>query len=99
MKRNLIAVTIIVAVIIIFNFGYNFYKEQSFKNKTNNYIDYYKKLIENCKLKDSQNCCISSVQYMEKGNYKLYTNLGCSKGFQENMLLCIDSYKWCEPIK
>ncbi len=99
MKKILIVIITIFGAIILFGFGYDFYKDWALKNKINNYSDYYKQLIEGCKSKNNQSCCISSVQYMQNGNFKLAPKSGCPEGFQKDMLKCIDSYKWCRPIK
>ena len=61
--------------------------------------DYYKELAKECKKTDGFGCCITSVNAMEAGGYKLVPKEGCQQGFQENMFKCIQSYKWCEPIE
>lgn len=62
-------------------------------------VDYYKELAKKCEEKGGFTCCISSVNAMEEGGYELEPETGCPHGFQVNMLRCVDSYKWCEPIK
>ncbi len=99
MKKILIIITIILGTIILFGFSYDFYKDWSLKNEINNYPDYYKRLAENCKSKSGQSCCVSSVRNMLNGNFKLAPESECPKSFQKNMLKCVGSYKWCEPIK
>lgn len=99
MKKVLIVIAIIFGAIILFGFGYDFYKDWSLKNEINSYPDYYKQLAEDCKSKGSQGCCMASVQNMMSGNYKLSPDSGCPDDYQGNMLKCIDSYKWCEPIE
>lgn len=60
---------------------------------------YYQELASRCRESASANCCIASVEAMKAGNYTLAPETGCPEGFQGNMLRCIDSLKWCEPIK
>ena len=60
---------------------------------------YYKELTKECPQKGGYGCCIASVRQMENGNHKLSENNTCEDGFRLNMLKCIDSYKWCEPMK
>jgi len=96
MKKVLIVIAIIFGAIILFGFGHDLYKDWSLKKEIDSYPDYYKQLAENCK---SKGCCMSSVRNMLQGNYRLSPESGCPKGFQENQLMCIDSYKWCEPIE
>jgi len=59
---------------------------------------YYTTLHEECLQKDSQSCCLSSVDAMEMGGYELMPMTGCVDGFGQNMLKCIDSLIWCEPV-
>lgn len=99
MKKVLIIIIIIFGTIILFGFGYDFYKDWLLKNEISNYQGYYKQLAENCKSKGSQGCCMSSVRNMLNGNFKLSPESGCPKGYHGNMLKCVDSYKWCEPIE
>lgn len=73
-------------------------------NTTSNNINYYENLKKDCENKNSSNCCISSVDAMESGKYELaktdkHWNDYCEQWFQKNLLRCIDSYTWCEPIK
>jgi len=98
-KKVLIIIAIIFGTIILIEFGYNLYKDWSLKKEINSYLDYYKQLVEECKSKGNQGCCMASVQTMMSGNYKLLPEVGCPDGYQANKLRCIDSYKWCEPIE
>lgn len=61
--------------------------------------DYYRNLAKECESRASYSCCISSVNYMADGNYTLEPETGCPEGYQRNMLRCIDTFKWCEPVK
>ncbi len=99
MKKIIVVIVIIFGIIILSGLGYDFYKDWSLKNEINSYSDYYRQLAEDCKSKGFPGCCMSSVQYMQSGNFELSPEIGCHGGFQGNMLKCIDSYKWCEPIE
>lgn len=61
--------------------------------------NYYNRLTKECKNKGSENCCLASVKAMKAGNYTLVPEQGCPAGYQPNMMKCIDSYTWCEPIE
>jgi len=55
---------------------------------------YYQKLADKCQ---ESNCCLSSLDSLIAGHYALAPENGtCPKGYRRNMLLCIDSYAWCE---
>ena len=99
MKKIAIIVSIIFGIMILSGVGYYLYKDYSLEKEISNYSDYYKELAEECNLKSSPGCCIASVRRMESGNYKLLPGDGCPEGYQINTLKCIDSYKWCEPMK
>jgi hypothetical protein len=58
--------------------------------------DYYDKLASGCK---NNNCCLASVKTMKQRNYTLAPQEGCPSGYQGNMMLCIDSYRWCQPTQ
>jgi hypothetical protein len=58
--------------------------------------DYYDKLASGCK---NNGCCLASVKAMRKGNYTIAPQEGCPPGHQRNMMRCIDSYRWCEPMR
>jgi len=66
---------------------------------------YYQKLTKDCeKFKKSKSitdydCCLQTVEIMEKGNFKLAPKNGCLDGFQINSLWCSGAYSWCEPMK
>lgn len=99
MKKILIIIAIIFGVIILFGFGYDFYKGRALKNEIGKYPDYYKQLAEDCESKASRSCCIASVQHMLNGSYKLSPESGCPENYQSTMLKCRNSYGWCEPKK
>jgi len=101
-KKVLIIIVIFFGAIILFGVGYDLFKDWSLKKEINSYPDYYKQLAEKCESNSGNigpGCCISSVRDMVIGNYKLEPENGCPEGYQRNMLKCIGSYKWCEPIK
>jgi hypothetical protein len=58
--------------------------------------NYYENLAEKCEEEDD--CCLTSVQTMEEGGYKLWSEAGCPEGQESNIYRCITSYRWCEPI-
>ena len=58
--------------------------------------NYYNLLEEKC---NGDNCCVSSLKTMRANNYKEADKNGkCPVGFFMNMMKCIASYQWCEPI-
>lgn len=64
----------------------------------------YKALAEKCKKASSVGCCMASVRAMEKGKYlldtgKSFKDTTCPSGYQPDMMICIDSYRWCIPVK
>ena len=60
---------------------------------------YYQNLTDNCKsAEENQSCCFASVDAMRAGNYKLAPEGGCPEGYNGNLLECVSSYKWCEPV-
>ena len=60
---------------------------------------YYQGLSKECREKGSFGCCFTSVKRMSAMNSKVMPDEGCQGGFRPNGILCIDSYKWCEPSK
>jgi hypothetical protein len=61
----------------------------------------YKALAKAC---NKSSCCLASVRAMEEGNYlldegKTFKETTCPGGYKPSMMKCIDSYRWCEPIK
>ncbi len=58
---------------------------------------YYLKLEKAC---NGSSCCRASLKGMAISNATLVPKSGiCAKRFHKNMLLCIDSYQWCERDK
>ncbi|MFA6049543.1 MAG: hypothetical protein WC792_06375 [Candidatus Micrarchaeia archaeon] len=60
--------------------------------------DYYGQLKQQCLGKSDYGCCASSVDAMKQGGYLLAGGGSCPAGAAKNMLKCIESYSWCEPI-
>lgn len=98
MKKIIIILSVIIGLIIILVVG-SIYFQSTQKQDISELPDYYKNLTKECESKGSYNCCMSSVNNMADGNYKLASETGCPEEYQPNMLKCIDSFKWCEPIK
>ncbi len=61
--------------------------------------NYYNELANVCKAKQSEGCCLASVEAMKASNYRLVPQEGCPVGYQPNMMQCIDSYRWCQPAE
>ncbi|TSC95541.1 MAG: hypothetical protein Athens101410_495 [Parcubacteria group bacterium Athens1014_10] len=98
MKKITKYVLIVAALIVALIIGLYLYSFFSKKVEVSNFKGYYGELAKQCEQKSSYNCCIASVRAMTNGNYKLSENNTCENGFKPNMLMCIDSFKWCEPI-
>jgi hypothetical protein len=64
--------------------------------QTTKYANYYNNLREICKSKSSQNCCLASVNAMKRTNAKIAPTEGCDIGYRRELLICIDSFVWCE---
>ncbi len=60
--------------------------------------DYYGQLKQQCFGKSDYNCCASSADSMKQGGYSLVPDGGCPAGTAKNMLRCLGSYSWCEPV-
>lgn len=59
---------------------------------------YYEELAKECSGKASTACCMASVKAMAAGGFELAPRGGaCSVGERENMMKCVDSFRWCEP--
>jgi hypothetical protein len=99
MKKVIKILIILVVLFIAFFFAPNVYKYFSRRIEINRFPSYYQNLGNQCLQKSSYGCCIASVRVMRSGNYKLSENGTCGDGFMPNMMKCIDSFKWCEPIK
>lgn len=92
------------AVIIVLILGYYFLWMKSgfidYRSQINEVVSaqkYYDKLANECKTKQSESCCLASVESMRAGNYTLMPQEGCHASYHPNMMLCIDSYRWCQP--
>lgn len=73
---------------------------QNIQNTTTGDVEnYYDKLASDCKSKQSESCCLASVEAMKQGDYTLVPQEGCPAGYQPNMMRCIDSYRWCQPAE
>jgi hypothetical protein len=88
----LLVLTIIVTLLLLL-------KDDSLKSNTpidsNNY---YENLREQCNTTGYYDCCISSVEIMQSEGYLLQEEEGCPEGYQTNMLRCLGTLSWCEPI-
>ncbi len=82
--------------LVVFS-GYIFLSQDP-KANLQEFSEYYRPLAKECESKDSYSCCIASVKNMESGNYSLVQESGCPEGYTQEMLKCIDSYKWCTKI-
>lgn len=99
MKKFIKIILIVAAIITASIIGLNFYRYQKKLAEIKNLPDYYQELAEQCLQKSSYGCCISSVRAMKDGDYRLNENNTCKDGFTLNMMKCVDSFKWCEPIR
>lgn len=64
----------------------------------------YQALAESCKQRGSVNCCMSSLRTMRENNYFPASeddsgNYSCPEGFNRNLIRCIDSFIWCQPVE
>lgn len=104
MKKSLkiiIGIFIIVSVVLIL-FVWNYFSDTRSlptKKEISNLPEYYQNLVKSCDPNLANHCCWETALMMAKYGYKLAENNQCPDGFQENMLKCIGSYVWCEPIK
>jgi len=99
MRKTIKVILIVVALIVAFIIGINLYSYGKKRVEVKSMPDYYQTLAEQCLQKSSYGCCMASVRAMKNGNYKLSENNTCGDGFAPNMMRCIDSFKWCEPVK
>ena len=104
MNRKIIF--ILLGAVIILVLGYSFlwmksgfidYRPQT--NEVGSSQNYYDNLANECKSKQSESCCLASVGAMKQGNYTIEPQGGCPVGYQPNMMRCIDSYRWCQPVE
>lgn len=104
MKKSIILS--ILVVVAIFAIGY-FYLSQG-KNLTESRIhpvseegsrnSLYDELVNECKNKEGESCCLASAEAMKINGYTLVPREGCPSGYRSNMMRCVDSYRWCQPI-
>ncbi|PIU98308.1 hypothetical protein COS61_02060 [Candidatus Wolfebacteria bacterium CG03_land_8_20_14_0_80_40_12] len=99
MKKFLKIILIIIAAIVVLILGLIGFGFLQREYQIAKLSDYYQELAKKCKETDSFGCCITSVNIMAGGGHKLAPETGCPEGFQGNMLECISSYVWCEPVK
>jgi len=99
MKKILTISLIVIGLVAVLIIGSNNLLALKQENGISKLPDYYKNLAKECKSRSSYNCCMSSVNNMANGNYKLEPETGCPDGYQRNMLKCIDTFVWCEPVK
>ena len=103
--KNLIIAVVILAiaslgvyVFVMQKNNTNLNNTQNIQNgNTGNTQNYYDKLANECKSKQSESCCLASVEAMKQGGYTLAPAEGCPAGYQPNMMRCIDSFRWCQP--
>lgn len=114
MKKEALSIAIIKILLAILLFtgmgtiiiggGYIIWKYS--KCVTNNQItkpinqeteNYYGVLEKKC---NDNSCCLASLRVMRENNYKeANENSKCPEGFNGNMMRCITSYQWCEPME
>ena len=81
---------------IIGEYSKNKVSNQTVKPVNQETENYYNLLEKKC---NGDNCCLSSLKTMRANNYKEADKNGnCPEGFFMNMMKCITSYQWCEPI-
>ncbi|MFW6024725.1 MAG: hypothetical protein ACOCRX_00115 [Candidatus Woesearchaeota archaeon] len=60
----------------------------------------YVELQEQCRSSEDTNCCLNSLDIMRENEYFLmHEEYGCPEDYSPNMLACISSLRWCEPIE
>jgi len=99
MNKVIKYILIVVAIIATLIIGLNLYLYSNQKIEVSSFKGYYHELAKQCEQKSSFGCCIASVRAMENGNYRLSENNICDDSFTPNVMRCIDSFKWCEPVK
>jgi hypothetical protein len=106
-KKILFISTIVLGLIVIGAYAFVMQKgdsdlgdNQNIQNTiTDNTQNYYDNLASECKSKQSESCCLASVEAMKAGNYTPAAQEGCPDGYQSNMMRCIDSFRWCQPVE
>lgn len=53
--------------------------------------------VHECYTKQNPKCCLSSVDAMRAGNYRLAEDGACPPNTIKNSMLCADSLIWCQP--
>ena len=103
MNRKIILIIGVIIVVLVLGYfflwmksGFIDYRPQT--NEVASTQNYYGKLTNECKTKESESCCLASVEAMKAGNYTLAPQEGCPAGYQPNMMRCVDSYRWCQPM-
>lgn len=94
MKQNLTFIIVVVGLFITFVISLIIFVTA--EKEVPNMAAYYQNLVSRCEVAENPGCCLESIRIMKAGNYVLFEN-ECSKGFEQNMLKCISSLKWCEP--
>lgn len=104
-KKILIITTVILGLIVMIG-AYVFVMKkgdsglgnnQNIQNTiTDDTRSYYDNLTGECKSRQGESCCLASVEAMKGGNYTLAPQEGCPAGYQSNMMLCVDSFRWCQ---
>jgi hypothetical protein len=97
MKKALLIGVVVLILLVIAGFVYYHYANK--KQDISKLPEYYQNLAKECESAGSYNCCMSSVNDMKDGNYQLEPETGCPEGYRSEMVMCIDSFKWCEPVK
>jgi len=100
MKKAFLFLTILFCCNIAFAAGY----ERDINGATLKLTIDYDALAQECKQKDSVSCCMASIRVMKENNYipaskDASENYNCPEGFNKNMMKCIDTFRWCEPVK
>ncbi len=101
LKIMLILAIILVVTLVGCSIDTEESQEDTAESEMSQWSDYYKEIFnEKCKDKPTSECCIAGLRDMAKNNYLLADeNEECPEGFKENMLLCLGTLIWCEPIK
>jgi len=68
-------------------------------HKSTEISSYYNNLRETCQQKIDKNCCLASVDEMEKRHAKVAPKEGCREGYRREMFKCRSSFSWCEVEK
>lgn len=104
MKRKLILIIFCLAVVLVSGYSFLWIKP-SFSDYQHKILEVgsgqndYDKLVSECKRKQDEGCCLASIEVMKSGNYMFAPQGGCPPGYQQNMMKCVDSYRWCQPAE